>query len=174
MPGIDRIRRACPFPWIAMHTDNGSEFLNHFAVNWCRTHNIRQTRGRPGKSDDQAYAENANRHYVRRLVGDFRYEGPEALDVLNDLYRVTGDLANFFKARLRRVDDSGDPSNRRAAARRYDKPKTPFVRLLESDVLARQTELGLDARASRLNPFKLRRQRDELLEKLWKLGRSTR
>ena len=65
---LERMRERSPFRWFSVHTDNGSEFLNEVVVGWCRESGIEQTRGRPGKSNDQAHVENANKTFVRKLV----------------------------------------------------------------------------------------------------------
>jgi transposase InsO family protein len=54
------IRQAVPMPLQALHTDNGGEFLNQMLLGWARRLNIRQTRGRPYRKNDQAYVEQKN------------------------------------------------------------------------------------------------------------------
>jgi hypothetical protein len=44
---VHLIRQALPMPLLSLHTDNGSEFLNHILVPWCRDERIAFTRGRP-------------------------------------------------------------------------------------------------------------------------------
>ena len=39
------IRQRLPFPLRALHTDNGSEFINHVLVPWCIREKINLTRG---------------------------------------------------------------------------------------------------------------------------------
>ena len=89
------------------------KFLNEVVVRWCRESGIRQTRGRPRKSNDQAHAENANKTFVRKLVGDHRYEDSRARDLLNGLYAVQRSISNFFEARQRVIGLAG--SSRRTS-----------------------------------------------------------
>ena len=117
---LERMRERSPFRWFSVHTDNGSEFLNEVVVGWCKENSIRQTRGRPGKSNDQAYAENANKTFVRKLVGDHRYESAKARDVLNRLYAVQRSISNFFEARQRLT---GKRHTGRRTTRMYDEAR---------------------------------------------------
>ncbi len=171
MPALDRLRRRSPFKWTAIHTDNGAEFLNRSTVNWCNTHGIERTRGRPGKSGDQAVVENANRRFVRHLVGDVRYEGADARDALNELYAVTRNLVNFFTATTRLEEKKRTGRNIR---RRYDEPRTPYKRLLESGRIERNVERGLKARFVKMNPAALARKREKLRDRVWELRRRYR
>ena len=171
MPALDHLWRKCPFEWVSLHTDNGSEFLNRQCVRWCRLHRIRQTRGRPGKSDDQALVENANRVFVRRWAGDLRYEGASALEALNELYVVTADLANFFTGRTRLVEKK---RHGRKVTRRYDDSMTPHERLVQSGALDAVKIKGLGMRLRKMNPAELRRERERLCDRLWDLARNTR
>ena len=120
MLALDQLRRRTPVRWTAIHTDNGSEFLNRSMVNWCNTHEIARTRGRPAKSGDQALVENANRRFVRYLVGDVRYEGAAARDALNELYSAARGLVNFFTATTRLTEKKRAG---RSVTRRYDEPR---------------------------------------------------
>ena len=171
MRALDRRLKACPFFWTAMHTDNGSEFLNEYAVNWCKKNNIHRTRGRPGKSNDQAYVENANRVFVRRLVGDLRYEGEETMGALNDIYEVASDLTNIFRATIRLIEKERHGPR---VTRRYDEARTPLDRLVAAGAIEVDVRGRIERRIENLNPFELRRKRERLLERLWELGRHTR
>src|SRR5205085_7649618 len=70
---VHRIRERLPVPLRELHTDNGSEFLNHTLVPYCRREQIHLTRGRPYRKNDQAFVEQRNWFIVRRVVGYDRY-----------------------------------------------------------------------------------------------------
>ena len=53
----------------------------------------------PGKSNDQAHVENANKTFVHALAGDQRYTGERARNLLNAFYGTGRSIANFFEAR---------------------------------------------------------------------------
>ena len=171
MPALDQLRRRSPFRWAAIHTDNGAEFLNRSIVNWCNTHEINRTRGRPAKSGDQALIENANRRFIRHLVGDVRYAGAVARDALNALYAVARDLVNFFTATTRLVEKK---RTGRRVTRRYDEPRTPYRRLQESGRLERNDGQALKTRFTRMNPAALQREREELRDRVWDARRRSK
>ena len=171
MPALDRLFKGCPFEWTTIHTDNGSEFLNQSAIEWSDHNKIHRTRGRPGKSDDQAYIENANRAFVRRIAGHFRFESDEAIDALNSVYQVEAILTNIFRATVRMVNKE---RNGPKVTRRYDKAQTPLDRLLAADAIQGRARTDIEQLVERVNPFELRRKRNRLFEQLWELGRYTR
>src|SRR5487761_1358913 len=65
----------------------GSEFINWHLKAWCESKHIQLTRGRPYKKDDNAHVEQKNWTHVRKLLGWDRYDSPEAVEMINDLYR---------------------------------------------------------------------------------------
>ena len=75
---IQHIHARLPFPLRAWHSDNGSEFINACLLGWCRRHQVRFTRGRPYRKNDQAWVEQRNGLLVRRLVGYDRYSSRAA------------------------------------------------------------------------------------------------
>ena len=174
VPALDRLFRQSPVPWVSIHTDNGAEFLNRSFPRWAKSHGIEHTRGRPGKSDDQAYIENANRMFSRALVGDLRYEGREAMDLINETYEVGANLTNFFMANTRLTEKVPKQNGRRGFTLRYDAARTPYARLCEAGVLDADKLRGLDARFASMNPVELMAERELLRDRLWELGRHTR
>jgi len=67
--GIDEIRKRIPFPMKGVDSDNGSEFINYALVNYCKDQNIKFTRGRSSRSNDNCYVEQKNYSVVRKAVG---------------------------------------------------------------------------------------------------------
>ena len=55
-----------------------------------------------------------------------------------------------------------------------DEPWTPYRRLLESDLLDRTAEQGLEMSLKRMNPAALKRERGKLRDRLWELRRRYR
>ncbi len=65
---LDEMRQRLAFTLCGIDSDNGSEFLNHHLVRYCRTHQIQFTRGRPYKKDDNAHIEQKNWTHARKLI----------------------------------------------------------------------------------------------------------
>ncbi|MDR7556047.1 MAG: transposase family protein [Armatimonadota bacterium] len=85
---LEEIATALPFPLRGLDSDNGAEFLNDHLVRYCRHWGIQFTRSRPYKKDDNAHVEQKNWTHVRKLLGWDRYDSPDALAAINDLYRA--------------------------------------------------------------------------------------
>jgi transposase InsO family protein len=164
---LHEMRGRLPMVLRELHTDNGSEFLNHLLAPYCQREGIRQTRGRPYRKNDQAYVEQKNGAVVRRFVGYDRYSSHEAEKQLARLYERVRLYGNFFQPVRKLV------SKERVGARvvkRYDRAQTPYQRLLTVGALDEGERRALAAQYERLNPLRLRQQIDAALEALWKLA----
>jgi len=65
---ICRARQRLPFPLPGIDSDNGSEFINDQLYRYSLREKITFTRGRAGKKNDSAYAEQKNWSVVRRAA----------------------------------------------------------------------------------------------------------
>ena len=63
---MKKIKEIMPFPWLGAHPDTGSEFINHFVVNWCKEVKIDFSRSRPNRKNDNMYVEERNGHVIRK------------------------------------------------------------------------------------------------------------
>jgi hypothetical protein len=125
--GLEEMRHSLPFPLQGIDSDNGSEFINDHLVRYCKTHGIQFTRGRPYKKDDNAHIEQKNWTHVRKLIGWDRFDTPEAVELLNDLYRNELRLMmNLFQPSVKLIRKERVGSRLR---RIYDEPRTPLDRL---------------------------------------------
>ena len=68
------IKERLPFPWLGVHPDSGSEFINQLALPWFTKHGIEPSRSRPHKKNDNCYVEQRNLVVVRKYVGYERYD----------------------------------------------------------------------------------------------------
>lgn len=162
---IDDIRQSLPFPLLGIDSDNGSEFINFHLVDYCEEHQITFTRSRPWRKNDSCYVEQKNYTAVRRYVGYFRYDTDEQLLLLKRLYSVLCTYLNFFQpqARLREKVREGSK-----VKKRYDEPKTPYRRLLESPEIDELTKRKLRRQYAKLNPAQLMREINSIQRKLFK------
>lgn len=127
---IDDIIPHLPFPLRGIDSDNGSEFLNHHLHAYCSSHAIQFTRSRPYKKDDNAHVEQKNWTHVRKLVGYQRYDSPEAVTALNNLYvNELRSFQNLFQPSVKLLRKVRIGSK---LTRQYDSPKTPLQRLIDS------------------------------------------
>lgn len=145
-----------PFPVTGLDFDNGSEFINHEVIAWAQNLDIYFTRARPYKKNDQATIESKNNHLVRRYAFYWRYDTPEVLALLNQLWPLVNDRLNYLTPTKKPTGWATDQAGRRK--RVYDKPRTPFDRLLASKTLTRAQATELKAYRETLNPAAIARE----------------
>ncbi len=149
--------------------DNGGEFINHQLLDWCIKNNIKFTRGRPYRKNDNCFVEQKNGDVVRKTVGYGRFEGQNAFNALADVYRFLNPLLNYWYPTIRLAAKEKLPSGRYKKIYEKD-PKTPYQRLLESPCISEECKAELRRRAALLNPVALKRGLDEARDRLLKLS----
>lgn len=169
LAGLDTAVEAIPFEVTGLDFDNGSEFINHDVIGWAAHRKIFFTRSRPYKKNDQATIESKNNHFVRRYAFYWRYDTPEALRLLNQLWPLVGDRLNYFTPTKKPIGWSTDAAGRRK--RLYDDPATRLDRLLAAGVLSPAQEAELRVRRDQLNPADLARRIQSLQDRLTGLAR---
>ncbi|WP_249369280.1 MULTISPECIES: transposase family protein [unclassified Actinomyces] len=131
------IRQRSPVPILGMDFDNGSEFLNWPVIAWCDDHEIPVTRGRPYQHNDNAHVEQRNGDRVRRHAFGYRYETDAELWLPNELHSLVIKRKNFLLPCVKATSWTHTSAGRNK--RVYDKPKTPYQRLLGMGTLAPAT-----------------------------------
>ena len=160
---------AIPFTVTGLDFDNGSEFLNRAVIGWAAQLEIYFTRSRPYKKNDQATIESKNNHLVRRYGFYYRYDTPEELRALNQLWPLVNDRLNYLTPTKKPIGFGTDAAGRRK--RVYDRPATPLERLLAAKVLSPAQEAELAAHRDSLNPADLARRIADLQTRLLVLAR---
>lgn len=155
-----------PFQVLDIDCDNGGEFINHNLYRYCDSRNYGFTRSRPYKKDDNAHIEQKNWTHVRKIIGWDRYETPEAVAILNDLYANELRLfMNLFQPSVKLIRTMRKGSRK---TRQYDQPRTPLDRLAELPGADRAKIAELMSLRSRLDPFQLSATIQKKLERLWR------
>jgi hypothetical protein len=158
-----------PFCITSMHSDNGGEALNHHIAAYLGR-KIKQPflwRSRPRHCNDNAHVEEKNKSAGRQLFGEIRLDCPSLQDELVKLCDDWSDFRNFFCpckmliSKIKRPDGKGYKCE-------YDKPKTPYQRVLEEHVLTPKQEDSLKAYKSRLSGIALY---NKVLKRLCKIKR---
>jgi hypothetical protein len=151
---IRQVRRRLPFELRGLDSDNGSEFINDQLTRYCSDEKITFTRSRAGRKNDNCYVEQKNWSIVRRFAGYARFEGQSACRMLNRLYDVLRDYVNFFLPTMKCVSKTRDGSR---VTKRYEVPKTPYQRVLDSPNVDAAVKQQLEARYRTLNLAELHR-----------------
>jgi len=168
---VHHVRQRLPFPLTSLHTDNGSEFINHTLFAWCRREKVSFTRGRSYRKNDQAYVEQRNWQTVRRQVGYDRLASKRAYALLGELYPLLCLQLNLFRP-IRKLVAKERVGPR--VVKRYGEPRTACQRLLEGDGLGTEERRQLQEKLRTTNPAALQRHIDKVLRELWHLGQQER
>ena len=155
-----------PFKLLGIDSDNGGEFINHHLLAYCSAQDIKFTRGRPYKKNDNCYVEEKNYSVVRKTVGYARYDTEQELTLLNELYSLLRLYTNCFLPVMKLANKQRLGSK---VKKTYDKPLTPYRKLMQSDQLPEKAKQRLKKQYLTLNPAQLDRQIAALQTKLAKL-----
>jgi transposase InsO family protein len=166
---LQDIYRRSPVPLRSLHSDNDSSFLNEPLQSWCAHQLIPYRRARPYHSNDTCYVEQKNYNIVRQTVGYARYETAEEVALLGRLYGKLRLLINFFYPSMKLLEKKRLHGRIR---KRYDKPKTPAARLLDSPAVTASTKRQLRQQMRALDPLALKKQISSLQARLLKLVRA--
>jgi len=168
---LDQLRAALPFALRGIDSDNGSEFINAHLHQYCRTHQIQFTRGRPYKKNDNAHIEQKNWTHVRKLMGYVRYDSAAALEAMNAVYADLRLLQNLFlpSVKLQRKERIGA-----RLRRHYDAPQTPLERVQRCPQADLATVAALVRQRDRLDPFALAARIDDQLAQVYALANHRR
>jgi hypothetical protein len=165
---IQEIEHSVPMPLLGVDSDNGSEFLNYKILEYLqkRKKPVQFTRSRPYKKNDNAHVEQKNFTHVRKLLGYYRYDLAELTPMVNDLLIEWCKFKNFFipcQKTIRKIRVGSK------IKRIVDKPKTPYKRLLDSDVISAKQKLLLIEEFRSLNPFTMKENIDKNLAAILKI-----
>ncbi len=164
---LKEIRERSPFAWLGIDSDNDNAFINDQLYRYSQDQHLEFTRSRPYRKNDNAYIEQKNFTHIRKPLGYLRYDTPEEMCLIQDLYRHDLRLyKNFFQPVMKLVRKERLGGH---LQRVYDTPKTPYERLMESNQIAPQRAKELRQIYLSLNPAELKRQIDKKLSRLFEL-----
>jgi transposase InsO family protein len=145
-----------------LHCDNGSEFISVNLMSFCQKKNLAFTRSRPYKKNDNAHVEQKNLQYVREIVGYERYDTPEAVEWLNQVYGILDPYANLFLPMRKVISKARRGSH---VCKKFDTARTPFQRLSETGALTLKARLIHQHQMKAFNPLEIHHQIEDLLGK---------
>ena len=162
---IKDIEISLPFKIETFASDNGSEFLNEILTQyfWKREKAVKIVRGRPYRKNDNAHVEQKNWTHVRQLFGYGRIDNPLAVSFMNEIYELYWNPFNNFFIPSAKLIEKIRYGGR--VVKKYDQPKTPYQRLMESSDIDVNTKRKLQERFESLNPFKLKKDLELIIER---------
>ncbi len=168
MKQMKDIESSLPFKVMGVASDNGSEFMNESVYDFLSNRNedpITFVRRRPYKKNDNAHVEQKNFTHVRTLFGYERLADEYMVNLMNDIYKnYWCPLKNFYTPAMKLKKKTRIGSK---VKKEYDKAKTPYQRLMESGQLTLKQQADLVTKKGKFNPFKLRKEMDERLNRFY-------
>jgi len=164
---IKDIEASLPFPLLGFDCDNGGEFLNYHLLRHFtkRKQPVQFTRSRAYHKDDNSHVEQKNWTHVRQWLGYHRFDIPEIVPLLNKLYKTEWRLFhNFFCPSVKLIVKQRIASK---TIKRYDNPKTPYQRVMDSPDISPSKKQELTILFQSLNPFQLRKAMEDKLKKIF-------
>lgn len=169
MEQIKDIENYLPFPLLGFDSDNGNEFLNYHLMKYChnRPRPVQFTRSRAYHKNDNAHVEQKNWTHVRQWLGYDRFDNPDVVPLLNDLFKNEWRLFhNFFCPSVKLIEKERIGSK---TIKKHDSPKTPYQRVMASPHIAIKTKQQITTLFNSLNPFKLRKTMEQKLSVIFKM-----
>jgi len=163
------IEKNLPFPLIGWHVDNGSEFMNHAFIRHFTNERFRfgfsLTRSRAYHKNDNCHVEQKNWSVVRRYLGYDRLDFQELVPMINDLYE------NELYLYLNHFGRTFKLEHKIAIKSRYKRiygiPKTPYLRVLESEFVSTESKNRLIEQHKLLDPVILKMTIEHKLKKIF-------
>jgi hypothetical protein len=163
------IEERLPFILRGVASDNGSEFVNEQLEEYLRLRLIpvEFVRRRAYKKNDNAHVEQKNFTHVRELFGWRRFDHPELVARMNEIYQAYWNpLQNYFMANQKLKTKIREGSK---IKKYYGPAKTPAQRLLEDPEIPNHIKRRLRDNLDAKNPFYLKQELDRKLKEFFEL-----
>lgn len=167
LSAIGSIVKNLPYDLHSFNVDNGTEFLNRYLVEFFEGQRASLTRSRAYRKNDNCHVEQKNFTHVREYFGYDRLDEERLVKYMNEIYRFyLNPLLNFFTPQLKLTQKERVGSR---YVRKYDSPKTPYQRLMESSHLSMKQKADLELAFKRLNPIMLKKRLSSELKQFQRL-----
>lgn len=151
-----------------IHSDNEANLLYVLLKSKAKSKRIFISRTRSYKAEDNGHVEQKNGDKIRNLVGYYRYDTKEAVNLLNEIYELDDLYQNHFIRSVRlekkKYNDLG-----KVVKRVYSDPKTAYERILEDPDISYHYKSKYRKEHDSLNMIELKRERDKLIRKLFRI-----
>ena len=156
-----------PFPIIGIDSDNGSEFINHELLRFCDEQQITFTRSRSGNKNDGAHVEQKNWSRVRELVGYQRYDSPDELALLNQIWELDRVFTNYLLPQQKLLHKTRKGAK---VIKVHDRPATPHQRAVAHPEVKKMPVIRMDAQFKKIRVMALSQQILQLAGSLERLS----
>jgi hypothetical protein len=164
--GFERVIARLPFPITHLHPDNGGEFFNDHLVRFFGTAitGLTLSRSRPYEKNDNRFVEQKNDTLVRAYLGQRRLDTVAQCAALDALYAEMGVYYNLFQPVLHLTQKAMIDGK---VKRTWDAARTPYQRLIATQVLTPTVAARLAALHAATNPRQRRAAIHAALARLW-------
>ena len=160
---IEQARRELPFKLLGLDSDNDAPFINSHLKRYCERNQIKFTRSRPNKKNDQCHVEQKNWDVVRKMIGYARFDTYEQMARLNGIYNTLGLYHNYFQPSRKLVSKHREGAK---VTKTYDTAQTPCERLLAHPNVHSAVKKTLRDTEWELNPAQLLQEIQRLVYNL--------
>ncbi len=167
------VEQSLPFAIRGFDCDCGGEYINEHLYKYFTGRSnkpVQFTRSRAYHSNDNSHVEQKNWTHFRQWLGYGRFDKSEIVPRLNDLYKNEWRLYhNFFIPSVKLIEKKRVGSK---TVKRYDKPKTPFQRILDADnfYVHNAKKREMQKLFESINPFDLRNAMEMKIAKIFKIA----
>lgn len=160
---IKKLESRLPFKLHGSAVDNGSEFMNQHLAKYFfdRSEPVDFVRRRAYKKNDNAHVEQKNFTHVRELFGYERFDHFELTVLMDEIYIFWNQLNNYFIPSMKLISKERHGSK---IKKKYDIPKTPCQRLLDSENVSQSVKRQLRHNLKYKNPFWLKKEIEKRLK----------
>jgi hypothetical protein len=144
-----------PFPILGIDSDNGSEFINDYLLEYCHAREVTFTRSRPGNKNDGAHVEQKNWARVRELVGYYRYDTAAELQKLNEIWELDALFTNYLLPQQKLLCKERHGAK---VIKKHDAALTPHQRAAGHPEIRKRPVIAMNAQFKRLKPASMSRQ----------------
>jgi hypothetical protein len=152
-----------PVPAAGLDSDIGCELMNWRVAVWADDHGIPLTRSHH-RNKDNAHGQPHSDEWVGNHAFRYRYETEAELTLLNELWELVMARKNHLLPCVKAVGWTYTKSGRKK--RVYDAPRSPYQRLLETQVLDEEMAARLADEHESLNPAQITRRIDQIQQQL--------
>src|SRR5665213_640532 len=160
---IDEVAFRFPFPILGIDSDNGAEFINTHLFDYCTQRKITFTRSRSGNKNDGAHVEQKNWTHVRQLVGYLRFDSPEELALLNEIWALDGLFTNYLLAQQKLIFKQRHGAK---VTKRYDLARSPYERATSHPKTTELSRATMNSTFAAIHPAALHDQIQTLTARL--------
>ena len=139
-PMLEDLIRQFPYKIINFHSDNGSEYINKVVAKLLNKLNIKQTKSRSRKSNDNALVESKNGAIIRKIMGR-NHIPQEFAPAVNQFYK---DYLNIYVNYHRPCGFATTHTDkRRKEKKKYETYLTPYDKFKSISCFEKYLKLGI-------------------------------